>query len=88
MTYVHVVQCQLGAGEEARVFQLFFGSALSLEELTQALVRDHIVAGDRLRTVADGRGGQMIRSREPFALGIAGLANIQPPRCPVWEPEE
>ena len=47
-----------------------------------------VVAGNRLRTVEDGRGGMLIRSREAYAMGAAGTVAIRDYPHPIWEPED
>lgn len=60
----------------------------SIDDLTIQLQDKGIVAGRRLDTVDDGRGGKMVRRRFPMALTVRGIASISPPLFRIWEPDE
>lgn len=79
----------MDAKKERGVFGMPFECAFpDIEALTEALARDGVVSGSRLRLTDDGRGGRLICSREPYALGAAGVCSIQNFLSQVWEPEQ
>lgn len=89
MNYVYRVQMQIGHGEKTQPFIVTFETGLpTVEALVERLVENRVVYGHKLNTVDDGRGGRMIRSREPYGLGVAGLVSLQNLDKPVWEPAE
>jgi hypothetical protein len=59
----------------------------TVRAVSEELARAGVVEGAKLHLTDDGRGGRLIRFREDFAFGAAGLHTIQNFRSPVWEPE-
>jgi hypothetical protein len=86
--HVYWVQKQIVVQGEPRAFIVVFECAATSVEALAADLAAAVVAGNRLRTVEDGRGGMLIRSREPYAMGAAGTVAIRDYPHPIWEPED
>ena len=68
---------------------MFEHSSETVEELADLLAERQIVGGNQLRTVADGRGGRLVRERVPTALTPRGIAQVVPyTGGRVWELDE
>lgn len=88
MTHVYWGQFQITVDGVKKAFAWAFESeAPSLDALGEALRRDGIIQANRLYLTADGRGGSLIRRREPVIIGREGVVHIQNYFRQVWEPE-
>lgn len=87
--FVYWLQMVSGYGATSKSFVVVFECGLaSVEDIQRQLHQQGCVAGSRLETVDDGKGGRLIRKRTGFLLGVAGLVNAQPYHKPCWEPAE
>lgn len=87
--FVYWLQLVNGFGPKSKAFGLTFECAYpSIAAIERALRQNGVVNGSRLDTTDDGKGGRLIRSRETFMFGVAGLITLQPYNKPCWEPEE
>ena len=73
---------ETGGRQTGLVFEC---AAMSVESLTAQIVRDRIVGGYRLRVRTDERGDKVAMKREPVALTVHGMAQIQNYDFPVRE---
>lgn len=60
----------------------------SVAEFAEKLAKDRIVAGNKLITVDDGRGGRMVQRRKPCAITAAGIAHMAEYEKRIWEPDD
>jgi hypothetical protein len=87
--YVYWLQIVNGFGPKSKAFGLTFECAYASTAAIETVLRQHgVVNGARLDTTDDGKGGRLIRAREAFMFGVAGLITLQPYNKPCWEPEE
>ncbi len=59
----------------------------TVQDLSDAAQTSYLISGARLSWTDDGRGGRLVRSREPLAIGVPAISTITPCRFRYWEPE-
>lgn len=77
--HVYHVQMTVGFQERQRSWGYVFESRHpTIAAIVDELQQYGVVHGHRLRIADDGNGCRVIRAREEVAIGVAGLAAIQP----------
>ncbi|MER8556117.1 hypothetical protein NKH37_28855 [Mesorhizobium sp. M1217] len=87
--YVYWLQMVNGFGPTSRSFAVVFECEHpTIADIERELRHNGVVAGSKLDTIDDGKGGRLIRRRDGFMVGVAGLCTIQTYHKPCWEPDE
>ena len=71
--WVHTSARKESGGHHGFLFEV---KAASVAELAEVLKRDGIVAGHKLYTTDDGRGGRLVKERIATAITVEGLASV------------
>ena len=83
--WVHTSARKESGGHHGFLFEV---EAASVVEFTELIKSDGIVAGHKLYTTDDGRGGRLVKERIATAVTMEGLASVEDYGRRVWEPED